>query len=164
MRLWLVRLGVVALLVAVFGVVIQLDVRYQRALGRDFLSHGVRATATDVELDVGYCRYDTCLDGVWVVFRTAEGREIRAELIGELGDPEGADEGDRTPLPGTRYAPPVELLYQPATPSDVMAVVDAEEHSRPGTVLLVSWIMIAGGAAVAVACGVGLSRTAKVAS
>jgi hypothetical protein len=164
MRLWLVRLGVIALIVAVSGVIVQLDVRYQRALGRDFLAHGVRATATAVELEVDHGKGGTYLDAVWVGFRTAEGREIRAELTGELGDPEGADEGDVRPLPGTRYAAPVEVLYQPATPSDVMAVVDAEEHSRASTVLLVSWIMIAAGIAGAIACGIGLSRTAKVAS
>jgi hypothetical protein len=45
----------------------------------------------------------------------------------------------------------------------VIALVDAEDIAHPGTLIWVTWAMLAVGVAVAVACGVGLSRT-KVAS
>ncbi|GAA1531417.1 DUF3592 domain-containing protein [Kribbella lupini] len=163
MRRALGLLMVAAVMVAVFGVVVQLDVRYQRGLGHDFLAHGVRAAAAEVELEVDRGKGGDFVDAVRVVYRTADGQEIRSELTGELGDPQGADEGDAPPPPGTRYAPPLELLYQPSAPTEVMAVVDAEDHSRPGSVLLVAWLMLAGGLGGVVACWVGLSRT-KVAS
>ena len=36
-------------------------------------------------------------------------------------------EGVRTPAPGTRYATPLEIIYQRSDPSVVLAAVDARE-------------------------------------
>ncbi|ADB30182.1 hypothetical protein Kfla_1078 [Kribbella flavida DSM 17836] len=141
--------GVVAVLVAVFGVVIQLDVRYQRGVGRDFLAQGVPAVATQVELEVDAGR-DTSVDAVDVVFRTADGQEVRTELIGQLGDPEGAAEGPSVPAAGTRYAVPLRVLYRRAAPAEAIAVIDAEDKANPGPVIPVAWAMVAGGAMAAV--------------
>lgn len=156
-------LGVIALAVAVLGVIVQLDVRHQRGIGEDFLAHGVRAVATEVELEIESGKGGTSVDVVRVLFRTAEGQEIRSTLTSPLGDPEGAREGRRAPAPGTRYAVPLELRYRAAAPTEVIALVDAEDIAHPGTLIWVTWTMLAVGVAVAVACGVGLSRT-KVAS
>lgn len=161
MDVWLIRLAVVALVVAACGGIAQLDVRYQRQVGEDFLARGVWVIATETELDVRSGKGGSFVDVVRIGFRTADGQEIRTELTNPLGDPEGAPDGRQPPAAGTRYAPPLQVLYRPTTPTEVMALRDARDVAHPGMVMGVTWMMMAVGVSGAAACGARLLR-AKV--
>jgi hypothetical protein len=49
---WIGLLGGLALVVAVFGVVVYFDTLNQRDVGRGFLARGARSTADEVELRI----------------------------------------------------------------------------------------------------------------
>jgi hypothetical protein len=121
---WIRVFGALGLVIAVCGVVVFFDTRYQRNMARDFLARGVPSVATEIELRVKSGRGGTYVDEVEVVFPTETGPRQRATLNANLGDPEGAEPGHRQPSPGSRYASPLALLYLPQD-KQVIAAVDA---------------------------------------
>lgn len=148
---WLSILGGLAVVVAVFGVVVFLDLRHQQDIGRDYLSHGVTSVATDVTLRIKSGRGGTYVDEVKVTFKLAGGEQQQTTLTNNLGDNERAQPGLRRPGPGTRYAPPLRILYQPTDPAQAIAEVDARYFTAGTTASKVAVGMIAGGITVAAA-------------
>ncbi|TCC26892.1 hypothetical protein [Kribbella speibonae] len=142
-------LGGLAVIVAVFGTVVYVDSRDQRAMARDFLARGVPSVADDVVLLVKSGRGGTYIDEVAVAFPTADARR-EGTLVTNDGDPEGAKPGRRTPRPDTRYATPLPVLYLPHD-QQVIATVDARFFANDETTPHVALGMIAGGLIIAIA-------------
>ena len=140
--------GGLALVVAVFGVVVYFDTRHQRDVGRHFLTQGVPSTATQVELRIKSGRGGDYVDEVEVVFSLATGGVRQATLTNNLGDTEGAKPGSRRAEPGTRYAPPLPVLYAPNDPRQVIAAADAHYFADDTTTSNVALGMITGGLAI----------------
>lgn len=153
--------GVAGLAIGFCGVVVTLDTAYQRGLSADLLANGVEATATEVELRVITGKGGTFIDEVDVAFQTADGQLVNAELIANLGDPEGAESGRQAPAPGTRYAAPLPLRYDPDLPSDVIAVVDAQFFANDDETLWVGGGLTAAGAVLILVTGFAFTRNAR---
>jgi len=125
---WASVLGIYALLATLFGVVAVLDIHHQQTIAQEFLDAGIATTADGVDVDVRYGKGGSSIDTVEVTFVVAAHRHL-ATLSNSLGDPEGNSEGRHPPAAGTRYAPPLRILYKPDDPSQVMAIVDAEDFA-----------------------------------
>jgi hypothetical protein len=123
---WASVLGVYTLLATLFGVVAILGTRHQQTVAQEYLDLGIATAADGVEVDVQYGKGGSYIDTVEVTFVVATQRHVAA-LSNSLGDPEGNSEGRHPPAPGTRYAPPLRILYKPDDPSQVMALADAED-------------------------------------
>ncbi|NIK59228.1 hypothetical protein [Kribbella shirazensis] len=151
---WVSVLGVFALVATILGLVALLDIRHQRAVAQDFLDTGVEMIADQVEVAVWYGRGGDYVDEVEVTFVVATKRVV-ATLSNSLGDPEGNAEGRHPPAAGTRYAAPLRIVYKPEDPSQVMALVDAEEFAADSaTPAGVAGIVTIGGTTtVAIAVG-----------
>jgi hypothetical protein len=152
-------LGVPALVVAVAGGLMLAEVSGRQGLSRDLLANGTETVASSVQVYVGG---RGILSDLEVVFRTGDGRELKTALAdAEVDDAEGMAEGQQTPAPGTRYAPPLKIVYRPSEPSVALASVDARQwvadRRTPG---IATW-MLAGGLAVVLVALVGLGRGAR---
>lgn len=119
---WSGTLGAFAVVAVILGVVAILDTRDQRALARSFLAVGTYVVANDVVLDVHSGRGGDYIETVDVSFGNQ-----RATLTNFAGDPEGNALGAHSPDAGSRYAPPLPVLYKPDAPREAMALVDADE-------------------------------------
>lgn len=157
---WASVLGIYALLATAFGVVAVLDIHHQQTVAQEFLNIGTATTADVVEIDVRYGKGGSSIDTVEVTFVVATQRHL-ATLSNSLGDPEGNSEGRHPPTAGTRYAAPLRILYKPDDPSQVMALVDAEDFAADtGIPSGVSGLVAIGGTtSVAIAaCWLAYSR------
>jgi hypothetical protein len=125
---WASVLGAFALVATLLGLVALLDIRHQRAVAQEFLDTGVETMADQVEVAVRYGKGGSYIDAVEVTFVVAPERHV-ATLSNSLGDPEGNADGRHPPAIGTRYAAPLRILYKPDDPSQVIALVDAEDFA-----------------------------------
>jgi hypothetical protein len=158
---WVAVVGAFALVVAVLGVVVFLDVRYQRAVAQDFLTTGVETVADQVELHVDTGKGGSYIDEVEVVFAVSTESHC-ATLTNSLGDPDGNEVGQHPPDAGTRYAPPLTILYKPEDPAQVIALVDAQEFATESGTFAVAGGMVSIGGTTAVMVGVSLSLDARL--
>ncbi|WP_460663295.1 hypothetical protein [Kribbella swartbergensis] len=158
---WASAVGVFALLVAGLGVVVLLDVRHQKAVAQDFLSTGVPTMASTVQLHVDTGRGGDYIDEVHVVFSVATDIHI-ATLTNSLGDPEGNEVGRHPPAAGTRYAPPLAILYKSDDPDQVIALADAEYFAADSATSTVAAGMISVGGTIVLAAGASVLLTARL--
>ncbi|MEU4607430.1 hypothetical protein AB0F43_30975 [Kribbella sp. NPDC023972] len=147
-------LGAFALVATLLGLVALLDIRHQRAVAQEFLDTGVATVADQVEVAVRYGKGGGYIDEVEVTFVVATERHV-ATLSNSLGDLEGNADGRHPPAAGTRYATPLRILYKPDDPSQVIALVDAEDFAAAaGTPSDIAGVVAIGGTTtVAVAAG-----------
>lgn len=150
-------LGVPALIVAVIGGLMLAEISHRQGLTQDLLANGTETVASSVQVYVGRGG----LSNPEVVFRTGDGREIRTELANSDLDDEGMPEGQQTPAAGTRYAPPLKIVYLPSEPSTALALVDAGEWAADQHTARHGKWMITGGLAVTLIALAGLSRGAR---
>jgi hypothetical protein len=116
-------LGVPALVAAAIGGLMLAEVTHRQSYSRDLLTNGVETVASSVQISVG--ERGTIAEPE-VVFRTQDGREVKIALVdAEVNNTEGMAPGAQTPAAGTRYAPPLKIVYQPWDPSFALASVDA---------------------------------------
>ncbi|MDX6238917.1 MAG: hypothetical protein QOG10_3732 [Kribbellaceae bacterium] len=158
---WVSVLGAIALGIALLGVGIFVDTRYQRAVGREFLADGVETVATEVQLHIESGKGGRYVAEVEVVFPVATGGRQRTMLVNNLGDDEGGGLGWRQPGPATRYAPPLTILYKPEDPSQAIALVDARYFAIDTETPAVALGMIVFGLTIAALVGVCLSLNAR---
>ncbi|GAA1543426.1 DUF3592 domain-containing protein [Kribbella lupini] len=151
-------LGVPALVVALVGVLMLAEVSHREGFTKDLLANGTETVASSVQVSVGRGGISNPV----VVFRTTDGREIRTELSdAEVNDDEGMPDGQQTPAAGTRYAPPLKIVYRPSDPTVALALVDAGEWvADQHTARRGRW-MITGGLAVTLIALAGLTRGAR---
>jgi hypothetical protein len=158
---WVSVLGAIALGVALLGVVIFVDTRYQRTVGQEFLADGVETAATEVQLRIESGKGGHYVAEVEVVFPVATGGSQRTTLVDNLGEDEGGGLGWRPPGPATRYAPPLAILYKPEDPSQAIALVDARYFATDTETPAVALGMVVFGLTIAAVVGVCLSLNAR---
>jgi len=158
---WISVVGAFAVVVAVLGVVVLLDVRYQRQVAQDFLSTGVQTVTNQVEIDVDTGKGGRYIDVVDVEFAVLSSSR-HATLTNTLGDPEGNDVGLHSPDAGTRYAPPLTILYKPGDPSQVIALRDAEEFATDTATPAVATDMVSVAGTIALGAAVSLILHARL--
>lgn len=152
-------LGVPALVVAAIGGLMLAEISQRQGLSQDLLTNGTETVASSVRVDVA--SRGGIID-LQVVFRAGDGRQIETALAdAESNDSEGMPEGQQTPAAGSRYAPPLTILYRPSEPSVALASVDAREWIADRRTPRVSRGMLAGGLAVTLVALAGLSRAAR---
>ncbi len=154
-------LGVPALIVAVCGALILLDVLQRQSLSRDLLEDGYFAIADTVWVDVAPGRGSPTVAGVHVSFRTSDGRPLETPLIDYEYDAQGMTEGIQTPRPGTRYAAPLQIIYKPAAPRQAVAMVDARQWTADRRTPRIGAGMLAGGLTITVIAAARLSLAAR---
>lgn len=151
-------LGVPALVVAAIGGLMLVEISHRQDFSWDLLANGTETAATSVQVDVrrgGIANPE-------VTFRTGDGREIKTELAdAEVNDDGGMADGRQTPAAGTRYAPPLRIVYRPAEPTVALALVDAGEWVADRRTARHGRWMLAGGLGVTVVAMAGLSRGAR---
>ncbi|WP_145814617.1 hypothetical protein [Kribbella amoyensis] len=96
-----------------------------------------------------------------IVFRTRDGQDMSTTLAEFEDDGEGMPEGLQTPAPGTRYAPPLSIVYRPSDPTVVLATVDAREWAADSHTAPRAIAMIIGGLAVTLFAMGWLTRDAR---
>lgn len=122
-------LGVPALVVAVIGGLMLAEISHRQGLSQDLLANGTETVASSVQVDIGGRGGITDLQ---VVFRTGDGREVKTTLAdGEFTDDEGMQEGQQTPAAGTRYSPPLKIVYRPSEPSVALPKSQCSHPRRP---------------------------------
>jgi hypothetical protein len=151
---WVSALGAFALVATVLGVAALLDTRHQRAVAQDFLDTGVQTAADHVEVKVQSGKGGSYIDEVEVTYVVATKQQV-AILSNSLGDPESNTDGRHPPATGTRYASPLRIVYKPDDPSQVMALVDADEFTADdGTPAGIAAVIAIGGTTtLAIAAG-----------
>jgi hypothetical protein len=154
-------LGVPALIVAVCGAVILLEVLPRQSLSRDLLEAGNFAIADTVRVDIAPGRGNPTVAGVHVSFPTADGRPLETPLIGYEYDAQGMTEGTQTPRPGTRYAAPLQVIYKPAAPRQALAMVDARQWTADRRTPRIGAGMLAGGLTLTLIATARLSHGAR---
>jgi hypothetical protein len=149
-------LGAFALVATLLGLV---DIRHQRAVAQEFLDTGVATVADQVEVAVRYGKGGSYIDEVEVTFVVATERHV-VTLSNSLGDPEGNADGRHPPAAGTRYATPLRILYKPDDPSQVIALVDAEDFAaETGTPSDIAGVIAIGGTTTAAVAAGWLLRS-----
>lgn len=153
-------LGIAGLVLVLYGGIAQIELESKRQMSQEFLSVGTRATADQVELDAAPGKGDPVLDTVTVGFKTADGRTVHTELaaINSYDNAEVAREGRQAPAAGSRYAPPLGILYMPQNASEALAVVDAEHWAHNSKYRRLAWAPIGTGLAALIAAAVILRR------
>jgi hypothetical protein len=152
-------LGVPALVVAVIGGLMLAEVTHRQNYSRDLLTNGVETVASSVQI---YVNGKGTITEPEVVFRTQDGREVTTTLVNaEVNDDEGMAPGTQTPAAGTRYAPPLEIVYQPSDPSFALASVDARAWVADRRTPRIAVGMLAGGIALTLVALAWLSRDAR---
>jgi hypothetical protein len=150
-------LGVPALVIAVVGVLMVTGISDRQRLSEDLRANGTETVASSVQVYVG-----RGMSHPEVVFRTGDGREIKTELAdAEVNDDEGMPEGQQTPAAGTRYAPPLKIVYRATEPTVALASVDIGEWVADQHTARYGRWMITGGLAVTLIALIGLSRGAR---
>jgi hypothetical protein len=152
-------LGIPALIVAVAGGLMLAEFNDRQDFSRDLLTSGVEAVASSVQVDV---TGKGTIGEPEVVFRARDGRQVKTVLAdAEVNDDDGMPEGIQTPAPGTRYAPPLTIVYRPSDPSVALASVDAREWAADRRTPYRAKGMLAGGIAVTLIAMAWLTRDAR---
>jgi hypothetical protein len=154
-------LGVPALIVAVCGALILLEVLQRQSLSRDLLEAGNWAIADTVRVDIAPGRGAPTVAGVHVSFRTSDGRHMDTPLIDYEYDAQGMTEGIQTPRPGTRYAAPLQIIYKPSDPRRAVAMVDTRQRIADRRTPRIGAGMLAGGLTITVIAAALLSHGAR---
>jgi hypothetical protein len=154
-------LGVPALVAALVGVLILIEVLTRQGLSRDLLKSGIETTADSVQLVVYPGKGDPLVEDITVKFHTADGTPAQAVLNNNEDDPQGMPEGQQTPAVGTRYAMPLKIIYRPSDPSTVLASVDAHEWVADHETPRIGAALLAGGLAVTLLAAILLTRGAR---
>ncbi|MFG1620523.1 hypothetical protein [Kribbella sp. NPDC049227] len=95
--------------------------------GQGFLGSGLPAVADSVTLDVQVGKGDPHLREVQVEFKSADQQSIQTTLSWiDLDTPIPRNEERQSPNPGTRYAPPLRILYLPDNSRTAVAEADAQ--------------------------------------
>ena len=152
--------GVTALIVAVCGALILLEVLQRQHLSRDMLEAGTFAIADTVRVDRAPGRGTSTVAGVHVSFRASDGRPVDTTLI-DYEYAQGMAEGIQTPRPGTRYAAPLQVIYKPAAPQQAVAMVDARQWTADRRTPRVGAGMLAGGLTITLIAVALLSHGAR---
>ncbi|MGW7682611.1 hypothetical protein ACWGID_17850 [Kribbella sp. NPDC054772] len=129
-------------------------------LSRELLAGGVDTVASDVKVDVYPGKGSPLIGEVRIVF-TADGRQVHTALDNFEDDRQGMPEGLQTPAPGTRYAPPLRILYQPSEPSTALAYVDVRQWVDDKRTPRIGRGLVAGGAVVVLVAMVLLTIGAR---
>jgi hypothetical protein len=115
------------LVLAMYGAIALAELTNRRQMSQEFLSAGAYANADQVELEVAPGRGTPVLEEVQVDFRTTDGQKVHTSLVEvDIEAQVAPHEGRQTPEPGSRYAPPLKILYMPRKPSDAIAVADVD--------------------------------------
>jgi hypothetical protein len=125
-----------SLLVLFFGMILTLNGTGQVSLSRELLANGNQATATAVrtevvfeqsQMDITAAQAGTYkLRAVHVTFSVA-GHEVRTDLRYLHDSAKGLPKGDQPAPAGSRYAPPLDIVYSSTDPSIALARGDAED-------------------------------------
>jgi hypothetical protein len=146
------------LIIAVLGAMILLDVGRRQDLSRDLLDNGHFAIADAVQVDVARLHEVSAITAVHVGFAAADGRYIITELADSESVAQGMRDGQQPPPTGTEYAAPLQVVYEPAEPGQVLAVADAERWSIDQTTWRVGSGMLVAGLAIALLAAAPLLR------
>jgi hypothetical protein len=120
-------LGIIGTVLTVYGAIAVTELTLRAQTGQNFLSAGVPAVADHVTLDVGLGKGAPFLRDVQVEFKSADQQSIQTALSWTDADtPIPRNEERQNPDPGTRYAPPLRILYLPDDPHTAIAEADAE--------------------------------------
>lgn len=135
------------------------EVTHRQNFSRDLLTNGTETVASTVSV---YVTGKGTIGDLQVAFRTSDGRQVETALAdAEVNDDEGMPDGIQTPSPGTRYAPPLTIVYRPAEPSVVLASVDAREWVADRRTPRQAVGMLSGGLAAALFAMAWLTRDAR---
>lgn len=135
------------------------EVTHRQDFSRDLLTNGAETVASSVQV---YVTGRGTIGDLDVVFRTSDGRQVQTVLAdAEVNDDGGMEDGLQTPAPGTRYAPPLEIVYRPSEPSVALASVDAREWVADRRTPRQAAGMVAGGILVTLIAMLWLSRDAR---
>ncbi|WP_112239266.1 hypothetical protein [Kribbella monticola] len=154
-------LGVPALVVAFVGLGVLIDIHTRQMTSRDLLANGVPTAADQVELDVYPNRGSPIVGDVLVTLRV-DGMP-RTVPLSDFDDenPHGVPEGMHPPAAGSRYSPPLAILYDPSDTTTVLAAADAELWLANRDTPRFASELIAGGSATTVLAMVLLTRDAR---
>lgn len=120
-------LGVIGAVLTVYGAIAVTELTLRAGTGQNFLSTGVPADAAPVTFDVGLGKGAPFLRNVQVEFKSADQQSIHTALSWFDADtPIPRNEERQSPEPGTRYAPPLRILYLPDDSRTAIAVADAQ--------------------------------------
>ncbi|HET6986431.1 MAG TPA: hypothetical protein VFI00_07430, partial [Kribbella sp.] len=86
---------------------------------------------------------------------------VRTTLDNCEDDRQGMPEGVQTPAAGTRYAMPLEIIYQRSDPSIALAAVDAREWLADQRTPRIGWGLVGGGSSFVVLAMVLLTIGAR---
>ncbi|MEU4602552.1 hypothetical protein AB0F43_06205 [Kribbella sp. NPDC023972] len=111
----------------VYGAIAVTELTIRADTAQDFLRTGVPAVADPVTFNVGLGKGAPFLRDVQVKFKSADQQSIQTALSWIDADtPIPRNEERQTPDPGTRYAPPLRILYLPDDPHTAIAEADAQ--------------------------------------
>ena len=120
-------LGITAAVCTVYGAIAVIELTSRAETGQNFLSTGLPAVADPVTLDVQIGKGTPHLSDVQVEFKSADQQSIQTALSWiDLDTPIPLDEERQSPEPGTRYAPPLRILYLPDDTHTAIAEADAQ--------------------------------------
>jgi hypothetical protein len=120
-------LGIIGTVLTVYGAIAVTELTLRAQTGQNFLSAGVPAVADHVTLDVGLGKGAPFLRDVQVEFKSADQPSIQTALSWTDADtPIPRNEERQNPDLGTRYAPPLRILYLRDDPHTAIAEADAE--------------------------------------
>ena len=99
-------------MLTVYGAIAVTELTLRAETAQKFLSAGVPAVADPVTFDVGLGKGDPFLRDVQVDFKSADQQSIQTTLSWiDVDTPIPRNEERQSPDPGTRYAPPLRVLY-----------------------------------------------------
>lgn len=153
-------LGVSGLVAVVVGLLMLLEFGNRVGLSRELLADGVEVVASDVQVEVDPGKGSPLIGEVRVVF-TADGQQVRTVLRHIEDDRQGMPEGVQSPAPGTRYASPLRIRYQPADPATALAAVDAQKWTADRRTPRIVSGLVGGGSVVVLSALVLLTVGAR---
>ncbi|GAB2673291.1 hypothetical protein [Kribbella swartbergensis] len=119
-------LGIAGALLTIYGAIAVTELTLRAETAQDFLNIGIPADANRVTFDAGLGKGDPFLRDVQVEFMSADQQSIRTTLSWIDADtPIPRNEERQSPDPGTRYAPPLRVLYLPEDAHTAIAEADA---------------------------------------
>ena len=119
-------LGITALVCIPYGAIAVSELTARADTGQHFLSTGLPAVADAVSLDAQVGKGAPTLADVQVEFKSADQQSIRTALLWiDLDTPVPRNEEHQSPDPGSRYAPPLRILYLPSDSHAAIAKADA---------------------------------------
>ncbi len=157
---WASVAGAFGLVALLFGIVMLLDELEQQSTAEDFLATGVQTVTDQVEVDVHSTNRSTYISTVVVTYASSP-----VTLINTFDDVESNPPGRHAPDPGTRYAAPLAIVYDPEDPTRAMAQADADLYAAGPDSFPGALITIGGTMTIATAAGLILytRRTTRLA-